>query len=273
MPIPLAALAIGGGVASLAPLVGSAFRSPAEKQASRLAGEQDARAKALREGLGDRPIADAKVNRLNQLMAGNLGITDAERTAAERGINRSLSQTTSGVSSLGGGLRGLGQMTQAATDSYGNIAAESSRMTQANRLNLGQQLASAEAEAEYFNEITPYMEQLAEIQALEGAANENEYLAALSKTDRLNSLYEGIGQLGGSVAGAAVGMMNPSTLANFQNKLNGVKSGSTSPQGSNFIAGSLPQAGSIPNYEKSFDPLNSRSKAERLEQLIIEIGL
>ena len=199
MPIPLAAV---GLAASAAPLVGSMFKSPAEREAARLAGEQEARAKALRESLGERPEMDARVNRLNQLMSGNLGITDAERTQAERGINRSISQGTSGVSSLGGGLRNLGRMTQGAADAYGNIAAEGSRLEQSNRLNLGQQLAAAEGEAEYFNEITPYMEQLAEIQALTGAAEQNQYLAALSKTDRLNSLYEGIGGVGSSLFAA-----------------------------------------------------------------------
>ena len=205
-------LALVGLATAAAPLVASAFKSPAEKQAERLAAEQKARVQQLRGTLGERPEMDARVNRLNQLMSGNLGITDAERQMAETNINRSLSQGTSGVSSLGGGLRQLGAMTQGAGDAFGNMAAESSRMEQANTLNLGQQLASAEGEAEMFNDIQPYMEQLAEIQALIGASEQNQYLAALTKSDRINSLFEGIGGLGSSLMGAAGDGM---TMADF----------------------------------------------------------
>lgn len=215
-------LAAVGLATSAVPMVASLFKSPAERQAERLAKEQADRARMLRESLGDRPEMDATVQRLNQLMSGNLGITDAERTQAERGINRSLSQGTSGVSSLGGGLRNLGAMTQGASDAYGNIAAESSRLTQSNKLNLGTQLANAEGEAEMFNNIQPYLEQLAEIQALTGASEQNQYLAALGKTDRLNALYEGFGSAGANMFMGAANGMNWSDFGFGGNKKLGV---------------------------------------------------
>lgn len=216
MPAITTGLLIAGGAAlSAAPIIANAFESPAEKQARKLAEKQGTRSEELRNQLDrqGRPEMNASVDRLNQLLSTNLGVTDQERINAERGIDRSLSQGMSGVSSLGGGLRGLGAMTQGAGDAYGNMAAQNAQMQQANRLNLGQQLVRAEAQQEQFNELLPYLELRDEMQALEGASYENQYLAALAKTDRRNAMFQGIGGLGSSMMGlGGQMMMNPSTV-------------------------------------------------------------
>lgn len=214
MPILSTGLLIAGAALSAAPIVANAFKSPAEKQAAELAKQQGERSQQLRNQLDrqGRPEMNAAVDRLNQLLSTNLGITDQERINAERGIDRSLSQGMSGVSSLGGGLRGLGAMTQGAGDAYGGMAAQNAQMQQANRLNLGQQLVGAEAQQEQFNELLPYLELRDEMQALEGASYENQYLAALAKTDRRNAMFQGIGGIGSSMMGLGGQFTNPSTV-------------------------------------------------------------
>jgi hypothetical protein len=197
-----------GAALSLAPIVASAFKSPAEKEAARLAEFQKNRAGELRNKLdaNGRPIMDAEINRLNQLMSGNLGITDEAMQFAETGINRNVSQAMSGVSSLGGGLRQIGQVTQSANNALANLSAQDAQMTQANRLQLGTQLAGAEARAEAFNEIDPFMQMLTEAQALEGASFQNQYLAALQKSNRQAALWGGVGNFGSSMMGMGANM-------------------------------------------------------------------
>lgn len=228
MPILSTGLLIAGAALSAAPIVANAFKSPAEKQAAELAKQQGERSQQLRNQLDrqGRPEMNAAVDRLNQLLSTNLGITDQERINAERGIDRSLSQGMSGVSSLGGGLRGLGAMTQGAGDAYGGMAAQNAQMQQANRLNLGQQLVGAEAQQEQFNELLPYLELRDEMQALEGASYENQYLAALAKTDRRNAMFQGIGGIGSSMMGLGGQFTNPSTVGTTTN-VGGVTAGST----------------------------------------------
>jgi len=197
-----------GAALSLVPIVASAFKNPAEKEAARVADFQKDRASDLRGQLDaqGRPIMDAEVNRLNQLMSGNLGIAEESMQAAETGIGRNVSQGMSGVSSLGGGLRQLGQLSQDANNALANLSAQDAQMRQSNKLALGQQLGRAEQQAQNFNEIDPYMQMLMEAQALEGASFDNSYLAALQKANRQASMFEGIGGLGSSVMGMGTEM-------------------------------------------------------------------
>jgi hypothetical protein len=224
MALPLALMAGVGTAMSLAPVVASAFKSPAEKEAARIAEFQKNRATDLRGQLDaqGRPVMDAEVNRLNQLMSGNLGIADESMQFAETGINRNVSQGMSGVSSLGGGLRQLGQLSQDANNALAGLSAQDAQMRQTNQLNLGQQLGRAEQQAQNFNEIDPYMQMLTEAQALEGASFENQYLAALQKTNRQASMWEGIGAAGGEVAGLSTDIaLSDKSFADFLAKYKG----------------------------------------------------
>lgn len=214
------ALLIGGAAAAAAPAVANMFKSPAEKQALQLAERQQGRLGEVRQELNamGRPIMDAEVNRLNQVLAGNLGISDVERMQQERMTGRALGQATSGASSMAAGLRGLGSISQSAIDASADMAAQNALMERNNRLQLQRELAGAESRAEYYNEITPFEELRAEEMGLTNAIDQNQYLAALMKSDRRNEMWKGVGQLGESAMGFAMGPETQDIFAEMDRK-------------------------------------------------------
>ena len=220
MAVATGLLLAGAGMAA-APLVASAFKSPAERQALRLVEQQQGRLGDVRQELNamGQPVMDAEVNRLNQILAGNLGISDTERAVQERNVNRALATGTSGASSLGARLRSLGANVQSSIDATTNLAARNAMMERQNELMINQQLAQAESRQEAFNEIRPFQELQAEAQGIEGAINQNQYLAALMRTNRQQQLLEGIGSLGSTAMSMAVNPSMQDTFTGWDTKM------------------------------------------------------
>jgi len=197
---PITMALIGAGM-SLAPTIGSAFKSRSEKTAEGLSEEQRQRSDKLFGELDaqGRPIKRAEVDRLGALLGSDLGISAQERQAAERNIDRATSAGMSGVSSLGGGLRQLGGMTQTGQDAMADLSAQSGAIERGNIISISQMLSKAEAEAEQFNELLPFLEKREEAMSLLDASNQNQYLAAMMRDNRFNTMLGGVGDAGSSL--------------------------------------------------------------------------
>lgn len=178
-------------------------RKAAERKASEISQEQKLRAEQLKGKLGatERPQKTAMVDRLLQMYSGDLGITGEQQQLAEQNIARSSASALRDTSSLGGGLRNIGQIQGQAADASQQLAATDAQMEQQQRMSLGQMLAQAEAEAEAYNKLLPYEQMLAEYQSTLGASMQNEMLAAQMKSDRAAQNMQMGMDIGGSLIG------------------------------------------------------------------------
>ena len=179
-------------------------RQAAERKANEIATLQAQRAGLLEQQLAatDRPQKTAMVDRLMEMYSGDLGVTEAQMQLAQENIARGSASALRDVSSLGGGLRNVGQIQGQAADASQQLAATDARMEQANRLSIGQALAQAEAEAEAYNELLPYEQKLAEYQSMLGASQQNQMLAANLEAQRATQNA----QMGFDLLGAGIGL-------------------------------------------------------------------
>ncbi len=147
--------------------------------------EDRARAEEIRaelEAMG-RPTMEAQVARQQQISDqarryAQEGMPEAQRQLAEDNINRTQAQSLSGARSIGSGLRGLANSQATTAQSYRNLNAQDAMMAQANQTQYLQSLSGlgqAEANAEQYNVLQPYAEKQAEMMALMGSADQNQW--------------------------------------------------------------------------------------------------
>lgn len=130
-----------------------------------------------------RPQMDAEAARRREIadlaaQYAQEGMPEAQRQLASDEIARTQQAQLSAMSGLGAGLRGLGNTQASTASAYRNLAAQDAAIAQANQAQylgaLGG-LAGAEAGAEYYNELLPYEQKQAEMQALQGSGLQNQY--------------------------------------------------------------------------------------------------
>lgn len=198
--------------------------TPQEKKIAEFAAQQKQRAEQLKSQLDstDRPQKSAMVDRLLEMYSGDLGMTSEQKQLAQENIARGEASALRDVSSLGGGLRGVGQVQAQSADASQNMAATDAQMEQQQRVSLGQMLAQAESEAEAYNKLLPYEQMLQEYQSTLGASMQNEMLQSQLITQRgaqnlqmgMDLYGAGIGLASGNVgalAGGVGGATTPTT--------------------------------------------------------------
>jgi hypothetical protein len=213
-----------------------------EKKIKEFAVKQRQRAGELKGQLDatERPQKTAMVDRLLEMYSGDLGMTSEQKQLAQENIARGEASALRDVSSLGGGLRNVGQIQSQSADASQKMAATDAQMEQQQRMSIGQMLAQAESEAEQYNKLLPYEQMLAEYQNTLGASMQNEMLQSQLVTQRgaqnlqmgMDLWGAGIGLASGNVgalAGAAGGGQTPqlnkngrmATTGNAQHFING----------------------------------------------------
>lgn len=149
-----------------------------------LARNQSTRASQLAEELDamGRPVMDAQVARQTEVASlaeqyAREGMPEAQRQAAVSDIERNQAMQLGAASSLGAGLRGLGNTQASTAQAYRGLAAQDAMIAQQNQgqyLNSLSALGAAEQNAQQFNEIQPYYEKMQEMQSLAGAGQQNQ---------------------------------------------------------------------------------------------------
>ena len=207
MSFLIAAAVAGGGalIAGGSALATSKNRKAAENYAFQLANEQRQRSNELKGQLAntERPQKTAMVDRLLQMYSGDLGITSEQQQLAEQNIARGSASALRDISSLGGGLRNIGQIQGQAADASQRLAATDAQMEQQQRMSLGQMLSQAEAEAEAYNKLLPYEQMLAEYQSTLGASQQNQMLSAQMRSNRAAQNAQIGMDIGGSLIGVS----------------------------------------------------------------------
>ena len=129
-----------------------------------------------------RPIMDAQVLRQQEIadlaaQYAKEGIPEAQRQMAADDIQRSQAMQLSAASNLGTGLRALGNTQASTAQAYRELAAQDAAMAQQNQAQYLRSLGSlgaAEGVAEQYNQLMPYQEKQAEMQALLGSSTNNQ---------------------------------------------------------------------------------------------------
>lgn len=189
-------------------------KTPAQEAAEKQAQQQQlaaARAYSELQQQG-RPEMSARQQRLQSIYdIASQGLTGEQRQLAQENIARTQASALRDMSSLGGGLRGVGQIQGQAADAMQNLSVQDANLAQQGMLSAGQMLASAEGEAEQYNKLLPFEQLLQQYQALLGASQQNQMLAANIQTQQGQQNL----QMGMDVAGAVGGtlMGNPTALA------------------------------------------------------------
>lgn len=189
-----------------------------------LALRQEKEADALKRQLDEqgRPIMEAQVNRQQEIADlaqryAREGMPTAQREYAQQNIQQQQSQALAGASSLGGGIRTIGNVTASTADMYRNLNAQDSTIAQQNQgqyLNALNMLGAAEGQAEQYNMLDPYAQALANMQALQGASIQNQmgalgfnYQAAAQNQQQAMDLTGAGISAGGNIAGSLIGSM------------------------------------------------------------------
>lgn len=161
-----------------------------------------------------RPIMDDQVRRQREIAElaeqyAREGMPEEQRQMAANDIARNQQTQLAAMSSLGAGLRGLGQTQASTAQAYRNLATQDAMMAQQNQgqyLGALGQLGVAEGMAEQYNELMPYEQKLAELQALMGAGQQNQmnaqqqqYMMAMANR-QLGADILGLGVQAGSMA-------------------------------------------------------------------------
>jgi hypothetical protein len=186
-------------------------------------GEEAARLKKELEAQG-RPEMQAAVNRQRQItqMAEGYareGMPEAQRQMAADNIAGNQQAQFAAASSLGAGLRNLGQIQTSTAQSYRQLNAQDAMAAQANQQQYMAQLGNLgalEGQAEGYNVLQPYAEKVAEMQALLGSSQQNEYNALnldyqnqmasqQMAVDLFGAGMQGAGQAAGGIATVAMG--------------------------------------------------------------------
>jgi len=250
---------IGGGVGAIAGGLSGGKQKEAENmianQMSITALQQQTEAnaaKAQREEL-DRPEISAEVDRLTEVAGlaeryAREGMPEAQRQMASDDIQRAQMNQMSAASSLGAGLRGMGNTQASTAQAYRGLAAQDAAIAQQNQgqyLGALGQLAGAESRQEAFNTVDPYYEDFnrlyMEEQAARGAAMQNRMMGAnynlMLQQQRQQATQQGVADLAGattSMLGAGGGMDGLTSLFNGGWGADfGVVTSSSAPYGSN----------------------------------------
>ena len=200
----------GAAISGISNLATKGNRRAAENYALDLSGQQRQRSDELKTQLDttDRPQKTAMVDRLLEMYSGDLGITSEQKQLAEQNIARSSASALRDASSLGGGLRNIGQIQGQAADASQQLAATDAQMEQQQRMSLGEMLAQAESEAEEYNKLLPYEQMLQEYQSTLGASQQNMMLAQQMKSDRAAQNAQMGMDIGGSLIGISPSFIN-----------------------------------------------------------------
>lgn len=147
--------------------------------------DQAAQAEKLRlelEAQG-RPQMQAALDRQRQItqMAEGFareGMPEAQRQMAQDNIAGNQAAQLSAASSMGAGLRNLGQTQTSTAQSYRQLNAQDAMAAQANQQQYMAQLGNQgmlEGQAEQYNQLLPYEQKVAEMQSLLGSSAQNQY--------------------------------------------------------------------------------------------------
>jgi hypothetical protein len=193
IPIPGVGTAVGAGVGALTGGLISGFSGGKQKKAEQealdfqksLAAEQAAEAQRIQAELDaqGRPIMEAQVQRQQEIAAlaqraAQEGMPTAQYENAQQNIEQGAAQALGGATSLGGGLRALGGVQSSTAGQYRQLNAQDVAMAQQNQgtyMNALSALGAAESQAEQYNTLMPYEQKVAEMQALQGAALQNQF--------------------------------------------------------------------------------------------------
>jgi hypothetical protein len=213
----IAASIIGAGalIAGGSALGNRSNRMASERQANKLAGQQQIAAARTYEKLQgqDRPEMSARQGRLQSIYdIASQGLTGQQRQLAQQDIQRTQATALRDVSSLGGGLRGVGTIQGQSADSMQQLAVQDAQLAQQGMLSAGQMLAGAEGEAEQYNKLLPYEQMVQQYQAMLGASQQNQMLAANLQTQRGQQNTQMGMDIGGSIMGAGIGIIDPAQL-------------------------------------------------------------
>jgi hypothetical protein len=135
------------------------------------------------------------------------GLTGQQRQLAQQDIQRTQATALRDVSSLGGGLRGVGTIQGQSADSMQQLAATDANLAQQGMLSAGQMLAGAEGEAEQYNALLPYEQLQQQYMSMLGASQQNQMLAANLQTQRGQQNMQMGMDIGGSLMGFGMGNM------------------------------------------------------------------
>lgn len=191
--------------------------SDVQEWQTNLAEQQQADAERIQAELEaqGRPEMQAQVQRQQEIAAlaqryAQEGMPTAQYEAAQQNIEQSQAQALAGATSLGGGLRAAGNIQSSTAQQYRQLNAQDAAMAQANQgqyLGALSALGQAEAGAEYYNQLMPYEQKVAEMQSLRGSALQNQYGSLMfGYQDTMNRRQAGMnlaGQAIGAVAQAA----------------------------------------------------------------------
>ena len=186
--VPVFGTAIGAGVGGLIGGFTGGGRNAKGKELLQyqqgLSQAQLIRAAELQQELDaqGRPIMDAQVLRQQEIadlaeQYAKEGMPEAQRQMAADDIQRNQAMQLSAASNLGAGLRALGNTQASTANAYRNLAAQDAAIAQQNQAQyLGSlsNLGAAEGMAEQYNELMPYQEKQAEMQALLGSTVQNQ---------------------------------------------------------------------------------------------------
>lgn len=199
-----AGLLIAGGSAIAANRQGK----KAEQRVQNLAGQQQLAAANTYKQLQEqgRPEMSARQQRLQSIYdIASQGLTGEQRQLAQENIARTQASALRDMSSLGGGLRGVGQIQGQAADAMQNLSVQDANLAQQGMLSAGQMLAGAEGEAEQYNTLLPYEQMVQQYQAMLGASQQNSMLATNMQSQRVQNNAQMGMDIGGSLIGIGAG--------------------------------------------------------------------
>ena len=155
-----------------------------------------------------RPEMSARRQRLESIYdIASQGLTGQQRQLAQQNIQRTQATALRDMSSLGGGLRGVGTIQGQSADAMQQLAAEDANLAQQGMLSAGQMLAGAEGEAEQYNKLLPYEQLQQQYMAMLGASQQNQMLGINMQTQRVQANAQAGMDVGGSLMSLGMGGM------------------------------------------------------------------
>ena len=237
------ALALMGTKGGALSILGDIFgKTPAQENVEKQSQMQQLAAANAYKQLQEqgRPEMSARRQRLESIYdIASQGLTGQQRQLAQQNIERTQATALRDMSSLGGGLRGVGTIQGQSADAMQQLAAKDANLAQQGMLSAGQMLAGAEGEAEQYNTLLPYEQLQQQYMAMLGASQQNQMLAANLQTQQGQQNL----QMGMDVAGAGLGlaMGNPSGLMGLAG--GGVGGSTQSLGGTSLYQGGIGQGG------------------------------
>ena len=182
----------------------------AEKHVRELAGQQQLAAANAYGQLQEqgRPEMSARRQRLESIYdIASQGLTGQQRQLAQQDIQRTQATALRDMSSLGGGMRGVGTIQGQSADAMQQLAAKDANLAQQGMLSAGQMLAGAEGEAEQYNTLLPYEQLQQQYMAMLGASQQNQMLGINMQTQRVQANAQAGMDVGGSLMSLGMGGM------------------------------------------------------------------